>query len=82
MLADSLFVHGKSGGAKVIQRAINSVAANKVSIDEAVGTQTVDAYKALLRYPITRRSILEAIGNERMKLRPDLKERIDHFRFR
>lgn len=80
-LADTLFVHGKAGGAKIIQRAINSLSANKVSIDDAVGTQTIGAFNALLNNSSSRRSLLDAVADERMKLRPDLKERIDHFRF-
>lgn len=81
-LADTLFRHGSSGGATLIQKAINDVNGNnKLKVDGGMGPDTLKAYTDLLAKPETRNKLL----NKLAKLRDEEtggkeKARMDHYR--
>ena len=85
--ADALFRHGRTGGARLIQQAINRVARTKVGTTGPAGEQTVRAFAGLAAAPKSRRLLLDALGDERwdkVKNSPNAKGeliRINHFRF-
>ncbi len=86
-LGDTLFRHGRTGGAKIIQNAINSVSAGSVAVSGPVGPNTMGAFIRIAADPNKTGRLLDAIGNERAKAvrgtrneHGELK-RIDHFRF-
>jgi peptidoglycan hydrolase-like protein with peptidoglycan-binding domain len=84
-LADTLFRHGRTGGASIIQKAINGVSTNtnKVKVAGPVGKETLDAYARLAVDPATRRALLDQLAQQRTAAVPKGQEteRIDHFRF-
>lgn len=85
--ADTLFRHGRTGGAGLIQRAINKVSLTKVSTKGPAGEQTVGAFAKLAANSKTRRLLLDALADERRnKVKNDSNAkgefiRIDHFQF-
>lgn len=85
--ADTMFAHGRRGGAEAIQNAINKVRPGTVNPDGNMGPKTFDAYRRLTGNPKTTRALLDALGNarwDRVKGRKDAKgweTRINHFRF-
>lgn len=84
--ADTLFAHGSTGGALIIQKAINKVTPNSVEALGQMGPKTFKAYKELSANPQTRRTLLSALGDarwEKIKSRPDAagwSSRINSFR--
>lgn len=84
-LADTLFRHGRTGGAAIIQKAVNGVStnANKVKVAGPVGTETLRAYARLAADPATRRALLDQIAQQRTAAigKGQEADRIDHFRF-
>jgi len=84
--ADTLFAHGSRGGTKLIQKAINKMAPDSVTVDGKMGPKTFAAYKELVRNPETRRALLGALGDTRwdqVKGKASSggwRKRIDHFR--
>jgi hypothetical protein len=82
-----VFLHGRSGGGRLIQNAINDVIPKRVNVDGAVGNKTIEAYKSLVADPTQRRRLLDALAKQRLdsvKNDPDFKGkeiRINHFRF-
>ena len=86
-LADTVFMHGRGDGARLIQKAINDVIPKKVPIGDAVGNKTFEAYKSLVADPSQRRRLLAALADQRLefvKNKSNFKgkaTRINHFRF-
>lgn len=87
--ADSVFSHGRSGGAKVIQEAVNRVYDKEaLEPDGAMGPKTFEAFRQLAVDPEKKPVLLEALADVRKtttqyKKNPDGWEpRINHFRFR
>lgn len=82
VLADTLFRFGPSGGASIIQSAINSVAPGSVQVGGGMGPQTMAVYIQLAANPATLWQLLKAIGDERdLKLKGKEADRNDQFRF-
>jgi len=86
-LADTLFRHGRTGGARILQNAINTVNPGAVSVSGPAGPETLRKFIGIASDPNKVGRLLDAIGNERAKTvrgtsteRAELK-RIDHFRF-
>ena len=68
--ADTLFRVGRSGGAKLIETAINRMykekgMSDRVDVDRAVGDETIGAYKRLIRDPDDRIRLLEILAELR-----------------
>jgi len=84
--ADTLFAHGRSGGAEAIQKAINKVTPNSVEDQGQMGPKTFKAYKKLSANPQTRRALLNALADVRLKMVKEKTDsvgwrpRIDNFR--
>jgi hypothetical protein len=86
-LADTLFRHGRTGGAKILQNAINSVNPGAVSVSGPAGPETLREFIGIASDQKKVARLLDAIGNERARaVRGTRNEkgemiRIDHFRF-
>ncbi len=91
--ADTLFVHGKDRGARIIKRATNEVIKNlseyrrrQLGVSELhAGTGPKDTLKAIRRLEAGKldKELRNEIANFRIDALPDkrVKPRIDHFRF-
>ena len=86
-LADTLFMHGRGGGGRLIQNAVNDIIPKRVQADGVVGIKTIEAYKSLVADPNQHQMLLDALARQRrdtVKNDPDFKGkeiRINHFRF-
>ena len=85
--ADALFRHGSTGGGILIQKAINSITKNRVTIDGVVGRDTIKAFADLVAVPKSRHALFVAVAAERIHAvanhpnRAGELVRIDYFRF-
>ena len=86
-LGDTLYRHGGKGGARIIQKAANSVTPDSLEIDGRMGSRTFNTYRTLVTNPKTRGRFLGALADERWKdaqgsdhYGPGDKVRADRFR--
>ncbi|WP_460019117.1 glycosyl hydrolase 108 family protein [Magnetospira thiophila] len=84
-LADTLYRQGRSGGAEVIQKAINRVVPGAIpprhpGENAVVGKTTLREFKRLLADPNTRDRLLNAVADERDAREPGEKNRHGNFR--
>lgn len=63
-VADTLFRHGRGGGAKNIQEALNKVG-KKVAVDEPVGPETFKALQDVANNPKQAKTYLEILAAQR-----------------
>jgi len=64
-LADTLFRHGREGGAEIVQNAINTVTPAAVKATGPVGPETFGAYQKLAADPATRKRLMDALADAR-----------------
>lgn len=81
-LADTLYRHGSSGGATLIQKAINRVNGNQnLKVDGGMGNDTLKAYSDLLSKPETRNKLLNELAEMRDRATEGKETaRMDHYR--
>ena len=83
-IADTLFRHGRTGGAKIIVTAINDIRPGSLPPDgTVVGPATLPILQKMARNPGDRAKLLDAIAAQRTLRVNDRNEqaRFDHFRF-
>jgi len=80
-IADTLFREGGFGGMSAINRAANVTVSGTLLGEELVRKDTLVAVASLIENKATRRALLHAIAELRLKLRPNESQRINHFRF-
>lgn len=82
-LDDTLFRHGRAGGARLIQRAVNSTAgAGTVTEDGKMGPATFEAFRRLVQDGESRTRLLDRLATLRKETgEPGEAARFDHFRF-
>ena len=83
-VADTLFRHGRTGGAKIIVTAINDIRPGSLPPDgSVVGPATLPILQKMAQNPGDRAKLLDAIAAQRrLRVRnPNERARFDHFRF-
>lgn len=80
-LFDTLFRHGSDEGPKIVQRAMNRILEEPIEVGRSFGSESLAAYRTLIKDPETRRALLDAIAVERINDKPKEKARAEHFRF-
>lgn len=82
-LHDTMYRFGNSGGAEIVQQAINDVQKGRVVQDGQMGPGVLQAYREMVQNPATRPQVLDKLGDERsQKLQDDEVSRNEYFRFR
>ena len=82
-LADTLYEHGRSGEATLLQQAVNMTDPKRgLPEDDKMGPGTFEAFKALANDPATRDALLKNLAEARNKATNGAeKDRMEHFQF-